>query len=171
MSKNSSSENLDGIVLDGANLNLITANSLRGNSLTGVFVFNGDDNVVTRNLVVGNTAGSEGPEGGIRLFSDSEDPTSTADRTLISRNTAAENTLDGILVDAGNTGTVLEDNRSNANGDDGIDVESPATSLTGNTADRNHDLGIEAVPGTADGGGNKASGNGNPLQCTNVFCR
>jgi hypothetical protein len=34
----------------------------------------------------------------------------------------------------------------------------------------NGDLGIEAAPG-ADGGGNKASGNGNPLQCVNVVCR
>jgi hypothetical protein len=32
------------------------------------------------------------------------------------------------------------------------------------------DLGIEAVAGVTDGGGNKVSGNGNPLQCTNVFC-
>jgi uncharacterized membrane protein len=32
-------------------------------------------------------------------------------------------------------------------------------------------FGIEAVPGVTDGGGNKASGNGNPLQCLNVFCR
>jgi hypothetical protein len=39
-----------------------------------------------------------------------------------------------------------------------------------NTANRNHDLGIEAVPGVIDGGGNKASGNGNPAQCLNVVC-
>ena len=31
-------------------------------------------------------------------------------------------------------------------------------------------LGIEAVAGVTDGGGNKAAGNGNPLQCTNVRC-
>jgi hypothetical protein len=35
---------------------------------------------------------------------------------------------------------------------------------------RNADLGIEAVPGVIDGGGNKAGGNRNPLQCSNVFC-
>jgi hypothetical protein len=49
-------------------------------------------------------------------------------------------------------------------------VDSVATTLTRNRAFRNHDLGIEAVPGVTDGGGNKAAGNGNPLQCTNVFC-
>jgi hypothetical protein len=33
------------------------------------------------------------------------------------------------------------------------------------------DFGIDAEPGRTDLGGNSASGNGNPLQCRNVFCR
>jgi hypothetical protein len=33
------------------------------------------------------------------------------------------------------------------------------------------DLGIEAVAGVLDGGGNRALGNGNPLQCLKVVCR
>jgi hypothetical protein len=37
-------------------------------------------------------------------------------------------------------------------------------------ATRNRDLGIEAVAGVIDGGGNRASANGNPAQCTNVRC-
>jgi hypothetical protein len=44
------------------------------------------------------------------------------------------------------------------------------TTLTGNHALRNGDLGIEAVFGVTDGGRNKAHGNGNPAQCTNVAC-
>ena len=44
------------------------------------------------------------------------------------------------------------------------------TTLRANTANNNGDLGIEAVPGVRDAGGNRASGNGNPLQCLNVFC-
>jgi hypothetical protein len=39
-----------------------------------------------------------------------------------------------------------------------------------NVAVRNDDLGIEAVPGVTDGGGNHAAANGNPTQCTNVAC-
>jgi hypothetical protein len=66
--------------------------------------------------------------------------------------------------------TLLERNFAEGAGDDGFDVESGATTLTKNTANHNDDLGIEALPGVTDGGGNKASGNGNPLQCTNVFC-
>jgi hypothetical protein len=65
----------------------------------------------------------------------------------------------------------VEDNKTNGNGDDGIDIERQLVTLTANKANANADLGIEAVAGVADGGGNKASGNGNPLQCLNVFCK
>jgi hypothetical protein len=56
------------------------------------------------------------------------------------------------------------------NVDDGFDVQAPGTRLRGNTADKNGDLGIEADPGVVDAGGNHATGNGNPAQCTNVVC-
>jgi hypothetical protein len=49
-------------------------------------------------------------------------------------------------------------------------VDSASTTLTRNIALRNGDLGIEAVAGVTDGGGNQAAGNGNPAQCTNVDC-
>jgi len=55
-------------------------------------------------------------------------------------------------------------------GTDGIRVDSPSTTLTRNTANANGDLGIQAVPGVNDGGRNRASANGNPLQCTFVDC-
>jgi hypothetical protein len=32
-------------------------------------------------------------------------------------------------------------------------------------------MGIEAVRGVIDGGGNKASGNGDPRQCKHITCR
>jgi len=35
----------------------------------------------------------------------------------------------------------------------------------------NDDLGIDSVRGVIDGGGNKASGNGDPRQCTHIACR
>ena len=38
------------------------------------------------------------------------------------------------------------------------------------TVDLNGDLGIEAVPGVTDGGGNRARHNGNVAQCTSVAC-
>jgi hypothetical protein len=56
-------------------------------------------------------------------------------------------------------------------GDDGFDIQSRTGKLTGNRALRNHDLGIQAVRGVIDGGGNRASGNGDPRQCINIVCR
>jgi parallel beta-helix repeat protein len=79
--------------------------------------------------------------------------------------------VDGIHVESTATDTLLDGNTASENGDDGIDVESPGTTLSGNTANDNFDLGIEAVPGGSPmAAGTRASGNGNPLQCTNLFC-
>jgi hypothetical protein len=66
--------------------------------------------------------------------------------------------------------TLLELNTASGSGHDGIEVDAVGTTLTRNTTNDNHELGIEAVPGVIDGGGNKAAGNGNALQCTNVTC-
>jgi large repetitive protein len=77
---------------------------------------------------------------------------------------------DGFLVEAAATGTVLQGNLVDGFADDGLDVEAPGTRIKDNAANDNGDLGIEAVPGVIDLGGNSASGNGNPAQCTNVFC-
>jgi HYDIN/CFA65/VesB-like, Ig-like domain/Periplasmic copper-binding protein (NosD) len=78
----------------------------------------------------------------------------------------------------------IEDNLFSGNGfastqpfpsvDDGITVIGPpdvvdGVTIAGNFAVSNQDLGIEA-PGAVDGGGNLASGNGNPLQCVGVAC-
>ena len=51
-----------------------------------------------------------------------------------------------------------------------MDVRSAATTITRNTANANGDLGIEAVPGVKDGGGNVAHHNGDRRQCTNIVC-
>jgi parallel beta-helix repeat protein len=77
---------------------------------------------------------------------------------------------DGIVVAAGVTSTVVRGNTANGNSDDGIDVDAAGTTIRDNVADGNDDLGIEAVAGVVDGGGNRASGNGNPAQCTGVVC-
>jgi large repetitive protein len=89
-------------------------------------------------------------------------------------NAVVRNGGDGIFVGEGPYGrvgaTVIGQNVSSRNEDDGIDVESTAAEVTRNRANRNGDLGIEAVPGVTDGGGNQALGNDNPLQCLNVAC-
>jgi hypothetical protein len=78
---------------------------------------------------------------------------------------------DGFVVEAATAGASLERNTATGFLDDGFDVEAPGTRLRRNTANDNGDFGIEAVQGVIDLGGNRASGNGNPLQCLNVVCR
>jgi hypothetical protein len=119
--------------------------------------------LVARNEVSGDTTG-------ISLF---------FTRATLTRNLVSENSTDGIWV-ATNARAVIERNRAERNGDDGIEIAVtalPPTFGTGpptiskNFASFNGDLGIEAVPEVIDGGGNKARGNGNPVQCVNVSCK
>jgi parallel beta-helix repeat protein len=94
-----------------------------------------------------------------------------SNHNVVRNNVADNNDIDGIFVPAGSHNTLIVDNRAKFNGgDDGIDVNSSATTITRNTANKNGDLGIEAVPGVTDGGGNMASNNGDPRQCVNVDC-
>ena len=88
-------------------------------------------------------------------------------------NRTCDNGSDGVLVGASSLArpAAVTDNFSKGNGDDGIDVDAAGTTIARNKANVNADLGIEAVPGVIDGGGNKASGNGNPAQCMNVSCK
>ena len=132
------------------------ANTFIGNGENGLDVEFGTTSTVEGNIVGHNAAN------GIRL---DEDGTHVA-RT----NTSTRNGADGILAEPG-ARFELTGNTTSSNGDDGIDVDDPSGTLTRNEAHRNVDLGIEAVPGVTDGGGNRAKQNGNRLQCLNVTCR
>lgn len=77
---------------------------------------------------------------------------------------------DGIFVGAFTAGTLLRDNIVQRNTGDGIEVQATNARIGGNQAYDNGDFGIDAAAGVTDLGGNVASGNGNPLQCRNVFC-
>jgi len=87
---------------------------------------------------------------------------------VVRGNIVRRSRVDGIAVEERHSALVR--NVVTGSGDDGFDINSRTTTLTGNRARRNADLGIEAVFGVIDGGGNNASGNGNPAQCTNIFC-
>jgi parallel beta-helix repeat protein len=128
------------VYVTGSSRNVFRDNEVASAPL-GILIESGARNVFRRNLV----------EGAV-------DPTFTTGEP------------DGFGVQAAATGTLLQNNDVHGFADDGIDVEAPSTTIRRNTANQNGDLGIEAVPGVIDGGGNTASGNGNPLQCTNVFC-
>ncbi|MEU6724801.1 right-handed parallel beta-helix repeat-containing protein [Nonomuraea wenchangensis] len=98
------------------------------------------------------------------------DGTSTG--TVLYRNSVVDNNVDGIDVAASVTATRIDNNDANGNGENGIAVfaTDAATVIRGNRARDNGDFGIRAEPGVTDGGGNRASGNGNPAQCLNISC-
>jgi hypothetical protein len=64
----------------------------------------------------------------------------------------------------------LKRNVAVGGGEDGFDIQSRSAKLTKNRAMRNRDLGIEAVRGVRDGGGNVGRHNGDPRQCRNIAC-
>ena len=128
----------------------------------------------SRNVIAGNHVARAARNG---ISVDNFDPAAPMTGTVIRGNVVRKAGIDGIAVatiaDAPGvvTDTLVEDNIALGAADDGIDVDSAATTLTGNLARRNGDLGIEAVAGVTDGGRNKARGNGNPAQCANIACR
>lgn len=180
-----------GVDLEGGG-NELSRNRVFGNGDNIAIV--GDDNTVTRNEVDDALGFPDDPTGGFgillvegdrNLFQRNDvdgaassgirirhpDATGTADNNVVRDNEVEHAKLDGILVDEAALGSLVERNVVLSAGDDGIDVESPATTLTRNRANGNGDLGIEAVPGVIDGGHNRAQGNGNPAQCTNIRCK
>ena len=165
VTRNTFTGNDGGVGLVRADANLITGNVMRDNHFSGLYLFGSSDNRVDSNVLTGN---GEGSEGGMHVLPD-DTGTKSRNNTL-SRNTTTANIGDGILVDSGSPGTVLDRNVANGNTDDGIDVDEPQTTLRANQANDNGDLGIEAVAGVIDGGGNTASGNGDHRQCTHVSC-
>lgn len=168
--RNRLTRNAEGITV-GGDENVITRNHVSDVPLSeeggglGIFVAAGHDNLVTRNVVV--RAARVGIQ--VSLLPDELEGGPPAVNTVVRHNVLRGN-RDGIFVLETAQNTLIQDNLALASEDDGIDVDSPLTTLTGNHALHNGDLGIEAVFGVSDGGGNKAHGNGNPAQCTNVAC-
>jgi parallel beta-helix repeat protein len=172
-----------GIVLFESHNNRIAHNTLSGNHELALHLLRSDHNHIGNNRVRGRHR-----EGGIlvegvgneiarnrlvrqgiliSIFTDG----GRAVGTLVARNHVRNATKGGITVDSKPRGTVIKRNHVFGSGASGIGVFSSRTTLTGNEARHNHRLGIKAVEGVIDGGGNRASGNGDPRQCVNVTCQ
>jgi large repetitive protein len=183
-----------GIFLDAANTNQVSGNFASHNG-DGIGVI-GNANTITGNHVADTSGCKKGCGYGISLEAGAGNLIAQNDVRRTSRdgiridaffpelptvdnvvrdNLVSEATVDGLSIGTEGpgivSGTLIERNVATGSGDDGFDICRPAATLTANTANDNFDLGIEAVPGVVDGGGNRAIGNGNPLQCTNVFCK
>jgi parallel beta-helix repeat protein len=142
--ENSTSDNVnDGILFNDSDDNRVRDNSLFDNENFGIAIENGSD----LNRIRNNEASNNGhPNGMAGIFVDT-----TSTRTLIEDNFVEWNKVDGIFVNTDPlllTGTTVKDNTANSNGQWGITVQAPNT----------------------DGGGNKATGNGQAGQCFNVAC-
>jgi parallel beta-helix repeat protein len=191
---NTVSSNEFGIVLDDADANRVSENvafengdniSVLGsrNTITdnqvadaagckkncggyGISLEGGAGNLIAQNVVRGSS------RDGIRI--DAFVPEIPTLDNIVRDNLISDATVDGLSIGTDGAGTVtntlIERNTATGSGDDGLDIRRPAATLTGNAANDNFDFGIETVSGVVDGGGNTAGGNGNPLQCTNVFC-
>jgi len=150
-----------GILIVGAARNRVRDLFVEGSS-HGIALLRSAGNRIERNQAA--PLGSDGNACvGIALFG--------AHGNAVEGNVAANNVHAGIHVRPRSRGTLVAANLARFNGGgDGIHVDNPLTTITANTADDNLDYGIEGVAGVTDGGGNTATGNGNPAQCLNVAC-
>ena len=151
-----------GILVGPGNRNVIARNhvSRAQESISAT----GRENLVARNVVV------DARGRGISLGVDFADgPDFGGVDNIVRRNEVRGSGGDAFLVNHKGS-YVLKRNVATGAKDDGFDVESRSTRLAKNRATRNAALGIKAVKGVIDGGGNRASGNGDRRQCVHVTC-
>jgi large repetitive protein len=152
-----------GIVVGPGNRNVIARNHVARaqESISAT----GRENLVARNVVV-DALGR-----GISLGVDFADgPDFGGVDNVVRRNEVRGSGGDAFLINHKGS-YVLKRNVATGANDDGFDVESRSTRLAKNRATHNAALGIKAVKGVIDGGGNRASGNGDRRQCVHVKCR
>ena len=154
--------NAAGVLLGRGNRNVIARNRLSRDG-DGIAIENARANLVALNVIL------DARKNGIYLGLN-EPPIGGADN-VVRRNVVRRSGGDGFVVRSTDHHSLLAGNLARRSGDDGFDVESSSTKLARNRAVGNDDLGIEAVFGVIDRGGNRASGNGDPRQCVNVRCR
>ena len=173
----------EGILMEGGERNRMTRNRFVRNG-AGITLGPGSRNVITHNRVSGGRDGIRIEKGhrnlvahnvvahthraGIRLGI--TNPVFGGADNIVRGNLVKGSRVDGFLVTEKDDHSVLKRNVARRAGDDGFDIRSHSAKLTRNRAMRNGDLGIAAVRGVIDGGGNIASHNGDPRQCTHIVC-
>jgi hypothetical protein len=156
-----------GSPMEGIDLVLLANNNIiAGNRVSGYYEGIWNPSYADGNLIAANFV-SHNQDVGIRVGY----PPYAVQGVRVVRNRTSANGTDGIRIEAGAGGSVVERNRAIVNGDDGIDVDQAGTEVTANWARVNGDWGIEAVPGVIDGGRNFAWANGQPDQCLEIRCR
>jgi hypothetical protein len=171
----------EALALAGARGTLIARNTLTssGNGAITIVMYSDSDENVIQNIAMPsngmlirgdrNRIERNDVQGRFAFLDQSVIEILSGDANVVVSN-RARGGADDIAVRSGALGTLIRGNVVVDALDDGIDVDAPGTVVRANTANDNGDLGIEAVEGVIDGGGNRASGNGNPLECLNVVC-
>jgi parallel beta-helix repeat protein len=157
---NRCSRNGECIIVAPGNRNVVAGNR-SFHDIGGIAIEKGRGNLVARNVVL--HARFEGIRLGIN-----KPPIGGA--ANVARENLVRGGRNGFLVAENDRHSVLRRNTAIAAADDGFDVKSNSAKLKANRALRNADLGIEAVPGVIDSGGNIARHNGDPRQCTHIRC-
>jgi hypothetical protein len=139
----------DGIGVHGNNPKVI-ANHVDGCGFDGLIVSSYTSGLVARNSVTNCDIGFAPSGTGLKLQS----------------NVASGNCI-GIFVD--DPAALVRWNTANDNCTEGIVIGQAGASLLKNVANDNIDIGIDAVEGTIDLGGNTATGNG-ATDCLGVVC-
>ena len=138
----------DGIIVDGEDPRVVL-NSVQGCAFDGIIVTGYSAGIVARNNVTGCDIGFSPSGRGLKLQT----------------NEATGNCI-GMFVD--DPGALVRWNTASDNCSEGIIVGQAGATLSKNTANNNVDIGIDAVLGTIDGGGNTATGN--DVDCLGVVC-
>jgi parallel beta-helix repeat protein len=169
-----------GIGIGPGGNHVVTDNLVTGSIQDGLDVVGSSDNLVRKNVVVlGGRYGLVVDEASRNLVEKNTIHDyqvfgilvqRSADN-VIEKNEASGNGLDGIRMFTPSGPNLFRHNEASGNNQNGFHISPAGQTLTGNTADANGQLGIDAAPGTIDGGGNKARGNGNPAQCVGVACK
>lgn len=145
-----------GITQDGSNGNTYRHNKIARNNTAGFEPFNSTNLRFEHNDLSQNKIG-------IELWN--------TDASVLSDNHVRSSVGDGIHSFTGSSGNLFKKNHADKNGANGIEIADTGNTITKNHADKNTNLGISAVAGNTDGGGNKAHHNGNPAQCVGVTCQ
>jgi parallel beta-helix repeat protein len=173
----------EGLLFESGDRNRIVGNRLRRNG-AGITLGPGSRNLISQNFVTGGRDGIRIEKGHHNLVLDNlvehthragirlgiRHPFIGGAHNVVRGNLVRASRADGFAVNRKERHSLLDLNAAKRSRDDGFDVRSRSATLTDNLALRNGDLGIAAVPGVNDGGGNVARGNGDPLQCINIFC-
>jgi hypothetical protein len=174
-----------GVRLNLADHTVVTENDITAQLGAGVGLLQADDNEISDNNIHGLPNGNNPTEvTGVTV--DESHRNKVLRNTFLSTTTAIDvesgwanvlrdnqgvrGSADGFVIGAAAVGTALVHNGAYGFRGDGFDVSSPSTRIGDNAATYNAELGIRAVGGVTDLGGNRAYSNGNAFQCLNVIC-